>query len=387
MATISTDIDVEARPRSTRLNEIFAIALVALALLLGLCLVSYNPNDPSWNAAGQVAAQNWIGTVGANVAAACFQAIGLAAYLLPVLLLMAAWRRFRSQRINAPLSQLAGLVTIVLAASGLLALANLRPFYDRSFNAGGFTGSVISRTLVAELNIIGTGILLGTIAVTGILLATNFSFTLFYDWLASALSNRFVALRSIPERIRARRQARREARQLRLEAKRLARAEGRPAEVNVVNQGPEITNAATTTSPIVEPTTEIAAAFESFKSATSGSARTMSAAAGAAAAAPSKRGLWPARGRSTETSEAARVEEMVREAAVKRKTEAPDSGTLPFDGNRRVATNKAMSDYQMPVVDFLNEPQMRREQADDELLNMATRLAEKCREFNVTGQI
>src|SRR4029434_10556659 len=30
---------------------------------------------------------------------------------------------------------------------------------------------------------------------------------------------------------------------------------------------------------------------------------------------------------------------------------------------------------------------MRREQADDELLSMATKLAEKCREFNVTGQI
>ncbi len=30
---------------------------------------------------------------------------------------------------------------------------------------------------------------------------------------------------------------------------------------------------------------------------------------------------------------------------------------------------------------------MRREQADDELLGMATKLAEKCREFNVTGQI
>ena len=30
---------------------------------------------------------------------------------------------------------------------------------------------------------------------------------------------------------------------------------------------------------------------------------------------------------------------------------------------------------------------MRREQADDELLSMATKLAEKCKEFNVTGQI
>ncbi len=67
MAAIPTDIEVEG-PRNTRVNEIIAIALIALALLLGLCLFSYNPNDPSWNAAGEASARNWIGTVGANVA-------------------------------------------------------------------------------------------------------------------------------------------------------------------------------------------------------------------------------------------------------------------------------------------------------------------------------
>lgn len=110
----------------------------------------------------------------------------------------------------------------------------------------------------------------------------------------------------------------------------------------------------------------------------------MTAAAGAGTA-TAKRSLWPGRGKATPAAESALVQEMIREAAVKRKTEAPDSGNLPFDG-RRIAT-KVPSDYQLPSLDFLNEAQMRREQADDELLNMATRLAEKCREFNVTGQI
>ena len=78
---------------------------------------------------------------------------------------------------------------------------------------------------------------------------------------------------------------------------------------------------------------------------------------------------------------------MVRDAAVKRKTESPASDSLPFDGQRRISPKTAASDYQLPSVDLLNEAEMRREQADDELLNMATKLAEKCREFNVTGQI
>src|SRR5260370_13238564 len=109
MAAIPTDIEVEG-PRNTRVNEIIAIALIAMALLLGLCLASYNPNDPSWNAAGETGARNWIGAVGANVAAALFQSIGLASYLLPFLILAASWPRFRSRRINAPLSHLSRLL-------------------------------------------------------------------------------------------------------------------------------------------------------------------------------------------------------------------------------------------------------------------------------------
>src|SRR5947208_12422287 len=224
MAAISSEIEVEPQ-RNSRVNEIIAIALVALALLLGLCLASYNPNDPSWNAAGESATHNWIGAVGANVAAALFQTIGLAAYLLPLLLLATAWRRFRSRRINAALSRLAGLLLLILSASALLTLARIRPFIDASFNAGGLAGAVIANGLAGWLNTIGATILLAAIAATGILLATNFSFAQFYERIAFALANRFAALRSLPERFRAWRHARRAARQKLRETRRLAKAE------------------------------------------------------------------------------------------------------------------------------------------------------------------
>jgi S-DNA-T family DNA segregation ATPase FtsK/SpoIIIE len=41
----------------------------------------------------------------------------------------------------------------------------------------------------------------------------------------------------------------------------------------------------------------------------------------------------------------------------------------------------------LPYMEFLNDAPPHSEQADEELLNLATRLAEKCKEFNVTGQI
>ena len=379
MAAIQTDIEVEPAPRNTLVNEILAIGLVALALLLGLCLVSYNPNDPSWNAAGEAAARNWIGVIGANVAAALFQTVGLAGYLLPPLTLAAAWRRFRPRRINAPVLRLSALVILVLSSAALLSLANIKPFFDRSFNAGGLVGALIARALVSGLNTIGATILLAAVAATGLLMATNFSFTNFYQKLASAIGNRFAALRKIPQRFRGWREARRTKRAewvaLKLQEK--ATAESEPASAG------EITAERCTQIRSTDP--DLAEAFASFTAASSTPAKTLSAAAGAASA-PAKRAAWATR-EKTEAAETAVVEDMVREAAVKRKTETPANGSFDFSGQRRVSAKTAASDYHLPAVDLLNEPQMRREQADDELLGMATKLAEKCREFNVTGQI
>jgi S-DNA-T family DNA segregation ATPase FtsK/SpoIIIE len=376
MAAIPSDIEVESPQRNSRLNEIIAIALVALALLLGLCLASYNPNDPSWNAVGEPAARNWVGTVGANVAAALFQSIGLAGYLIPFLFLAAAWRRFRSRKINAPLLRIAGLSLLVLSFSALLSLANVPALKDASFNAGGLIGAVIARGLVSGLNTIGAAILLSAVAVTALLLATNLSFTNFYQTVILSLASRFASLRSIPERFRAWRQARRERRQ----QKRELRAQAKLEKSGLAASSIPIAGTEIRAGEGVPP--ELAEAFASFTA--SAPAKVMSAAAGAGLA-PVKRGLT-ARAK-TDTAESAIVEDMVREAAVKRKTEAPANGQLDFDGRRKASSKTAASDYQLPSVELLNEPQMRREQADDELLTMATKLAEKCREFNVTGQI
>jgi len=373
MAAISSELEIEPAQRNTRVNEIIAIGLVALGLLLFLCLFSYNPNDPSWNGAGETGTHNWIGAVGANVAAALFQSIGLAAYLVPFLFLAAAWRRIRSRRINAPVSRLAGLVVLVLSSAALLSLANIKPFFDASFNAGGLVGAVIARVLVGGLNTIGATILLVAIAATGLLLATNFSFADFYGSFATTMGDRFAAFRAIPERFRAWRQGRRERRQHRIDLKQAKTEAGSSIQMAPADGGTEIRSS----------NPELAEAFASFSATTAAPAKTMSAAAGVATA-PVKRG--GSRGK-TETAESAMIEEMVREAAVKRKTETPAAGSLDFSGQRKVSAKTSASDYQLPSVELLNEPQMRSEQADDELLGMATKLAEKCREFNVTGQI
>src|SRR5262245_24787774 len=179
MSTTTTQINERPRmvvPRASRGSEIFAILLLAAGLLLALCLISaaFYPNDPSWNSAGQSETQNWAGSIGANVAATAFQFIGLAAYLLPLLLFAAAWRRVHTRSIHSPWIRIVGLVVLVVAASALLSISHLHPLFDGSVQAGGLLGAVVAQGLASGLSRVGAAVLLVAIAASGLLLATNF---------------------------------------------------------------------------------------------------------------------------------------------------------------------------------------------------------------------
>src|SRR5678816_1248838 len=193
MAT-TTHIEEKPRviiPRASRGNEILAILFLALGLLLALCLISaaFYPNDPSWNSAGQAQTQNWAGSIGANVAATAFQFIGLAAYLLPLLLFAAAWRRFHTAAIHSPWTRIVGLVILVVSASALLSISNLHPLFDSSVQPGGLLGAIVAQGLASGLSNVGATVLLVAIAATGLLLATNFSFVRLYEIVANALGS------------------------------------------------------------------------------------------------------------------------------------------------------------------------------------------------------
>ncbi len=427
MATIQADARAKTvPPRNTRRNEIIAIALCALGVLFALCLASYNPDDPTWNSAGQTETRNLVGAVGAVVAASMFQAVGLAAYLLPVLLLAAAWRRFRTRRLRAPLSRTVGLVMLVLASSALLALASVRPLFDASFEPGGLAGTLIARGLASGLNTVGAAVLLLAVAATALLLATNFSFTHAYERIVTLLSNRLRFLRKLPEKFAAWRAGRREKARVHMEMRRAERAE-REAAREVEKRLGEKTGAdrvaefmrdearaeqsnraavairrAASASQPAEPVERgaldqagLAASFDDLPAgaATSGQ-RGAAAERGAEKSAAAKRSVSSAeRPLDGGSEEAAEIEAMVKTASVVRtETDPSEVSALPVAPERTkrapaTAVPPTITDYKMPEVEFLNPPPPHSEQADEELLNLATRLAEKCKEFNVTGQI
>nr|MBA2524787.1 DNA translocase FtsK 4TM domain-containing protein [Pyrinomonadaceae bacterium] len=389
--------------RNSRPNEIIAILLLALGLLLSLCLISaaFFPNDPSWNSAGGSETRNWAGTIGANVAAALFQAIGIAAFLLPLLLFAAAWRRFRTQRISAPFYPLLGLVVLVLAASALLSISQLSPLFDASVQPGGLVGTIVGRTLASGLNIVGATVILVALAATGLLLATNFSFVGLYEKLVAAIGDRFAFLRTAPARFRAWRQTRREEGRLRKEKKLALQAEQKAAR-NALRAGRVLSAAdrvaefmkqpngsTVNTAAVIRSETDVAQ--QGSSAATLEPARAAAVAAGMSGATvvesrSGRRSIFSTGGHSSAADEESELEEMVKGVSVVRtKAETPAAGKLPFDADR--LRRLSYTDYGLPPLEFLNEAPPPSEQADAELLSLATRLAEKCKEFNVTGQI
>jgi S-DNA-T family DNA segregation ATPase FtsK/SpoIIIE len=70
-----------------RVLEAVGSALVLLSFLLVVVLLTYNPADPSLNTASGHSPDNFLGRDGALVADLLVQGLGLAAFLIPVVLL------------------------------------------------------------------------------------------------------------------------------------------------------------------------------------------------------------------------------------------------------------------------------------------------------------
>ncbi len=165
---------------SKRLNELIGFLFFVSAIVLALCLVSYSPLDPSLNTAvapaadGQPLAQNWIGIVGAYGADILLQALGWVAFGLPILMLVLAWKWFRSSAIESPISRIVGVLLLLFSVTSLLALVSFPPAHGL-MPAGGTLGVLLSLGLTYILNVPGAAICTMSALVVGAYLLSPFS--------------------------------------------------------------------------------------------------------------------------------------------------------------------------------------------------------------------
>jgi S-DNA-T family DNA segregation ATPase FtsK/SpoIIIE len=177
---------VSTPTRNRRLNEIIGMVVLVGAALLLLALASYTPADPSFNTVGHYVtgrpAHNWTGIVGAYLADAMLQLIGVAAFFLPLVLgrLGICW--MRSRPAGSPLAKTIGLGMWVVFAPAAIALLPGAMLWRQSLPVEGASGRLLADFLVQYLNLPGAAIVLTLMVAVSLYLATTFTFNTAREW-------------------------------------------------------------------------------------------------------------------------------------------------------------------------------------------------------------
>lgn len=166
-----------------RINELVGFVGLSLAILLALSLLSYSPNDASFNvSAPSGPTRNWIGPVGAHTADLFFQGFGFAAFFFPTAMFLVAMRWFRSQLMESPVAKTIGSVMLLASLSAELALLPI-PDVRGALPAGGLLGTTLGGAMRAAFNSVGANLVCTATLLTALLLTTRFSFRATAAWI------------------------------------------------------------------------------------------------------------------------------------------------------------------------------------------------------------
>jgi S-DNA-T family DNA segregation ATPase FtsK/SpoIIIE len=131
----------------SRLNrEIWAVVISFAALLTLASLLTYDIHDRSLNSpSGAAATHNWGGFVGAYLADLLLQALGLTAYLVPVLLGLSAYRLFQPSFKAIPPLKVLGYSIFFISMAVLISLIIDA---ENAREAGGILGGFLKETML-----------------------------------------------------------------------------------------------------------------------------------------------------------------------------------------------------------------------------------------------
>jgi S-DNA-T family DNA segregation ATPase FtsK/SpoIIIE len=174
------------------LRESVAIVLAVGALVLLTALASYAAGDPGWSFSGDGGAvRNRVGPFGAAIADVLLFLFGRPAYLLPAMMLIAAWFMLRDRmavlqpvtRANAAV-RVAGFLLLLAASCGLASL-HWSPGSLRE-TAGGVVGQLAGPNLAVGLKPLGATLLLLAAWMAGLAIAFHVSWLAVMDQLGLA---------------------------------------------------------------------------------------------------------------------------------------------------------------------------------------------------------
>src|SRR2546425_4703292 len=145
-----------------RLNEFIGLLVLTVGILLALSLISFNPDDSSFNISQNpqfaVPPTNFVGVVGAYSADMFFQTWGYSAFLLPIFLGIYAFYWLASWPVESFIIRLSGMILMTVTLATALGMS---PFRVRDhFLPGGLFGKILADTLQGSFNITGAVVVL-----------------------------------------------------------------------------------------------------------------------------------------------------------------------------------------------------------------------------------
>jgi len=189
--------------------ECRGLVFVALGIFFLLCLMSYDPRDPSFNTATErQSVSNLCGLVGAHVADLLAQGAGIAALLFPLALIFVSLRRIFHPKRGGWWSEAASLLGLTVALATMLERFSDGRFLHFSLeHPGGTVGAFLHNSIYAWLGSGGEILLCATLMLVCLLRLSAISFR---DVAIVAARGANVAKRLIAasqERMRSRREA------------------------------------------------------------------------------------------------------------------------------------------------------------------------------------
>jgi len=161
-------------------HEFIGVFLLIVAVLVLVCLLSYNPHDSSLNVLSAKMPDNRIGKIGAYTSDILFQVFGFSAFLLPLPLFILSWKFIFAREISTPYLRTIGLFLLIVSASAVLQLTPIH-MRDANLKPGGLIGVlIIDELLLPYLNRTGTYIVIAGALILGILASTTLSLNRFF---------------------------------------------------------------------------------------------------------------------------------------------------------------------------------------------------------------
>ena len=148
------------------------VLLAALGIFLLISLATHSDFDVPASGRDRVESFNWGGRIGAWFSFGALNAVGYAAYVLPLLGLVTGWHLLAGRSLRTALMRSAGLAGLALVASVAAGL----PHYSSStaYEIGGFFGTGISsRLLIPYIGRPGSVVLLSALVAASLLVGTD----------------------------------------------------------------------------------------------------------------------------------------------------------------------------------------------------------------------